>query len=117
MNITASPEAVDALKHAIQQVRTDNAPETVRVYVAHQCGCGNTKFQMGLDAPEEGDNQIDIGGVTLLVDPMAAEALTDARLDVVQSENLLAPQFSITTAGNGGGGGCGCGGGHGHHHH
>jgi Fe-S cluster assembly iron-binding protein IscA len=115
MNITASPEAVDALRRAIQQVRTEDAPDTVRVYVAHQCGCGNTKFQMGLDAPEEGDNQIDLGGVTLLVDPMSAEALTDARLDVVQSENLLAPQFSITTASNGGGGGCGCGG-HGHQH-
>lgn len=113
MNFTASPEAVDALKQAINQVRTEDAPNTVRVFVAHQCGCGNTQFQMGLDNLEEGDNQLDLGGVTLIADPMAAEALDGGRLEVVQSDNLMSPQFSISTAN---GGGCGCGGGHGHGH-
>lgn len=117
MNLTATPEAVDALKKAVQQVRPEGGPETVRVYVAHQCGCGTTKFQMGLDNPEEGDNRIDLGGITVIVDPMSADALDEARLEVVESENLMAPQFNIVTQTANGGGGCGCGGGgHGHSH-
>lgn len=120
MNFTASPEAVDALKKAIQQVRPEDGPETVRVYVAHQCGCGTTKFQMGLDSPEETDNRIDLGGITVIVDPESAQALDEARLEVVQSDNLLTPQFNIVTAQAGGGCGCGgggCGGGGGNHGH
>lgn len=113
MTLTATAEAVDALKKAIEQVRPENGPSAVRVYIAHQCGCGNTKFQMGLDEPAADDEQIDLGGITVLVDPYAAPALAEARLDVVQSDNLMAPQFTIAVPNAGGG--CGCGGGH-HHH-
>lgn len=118
MTFTATPEAVDALKQAIAQVstqpETSDVPSAVRVYVASQCGCGNAHFQMGLDEPEADDEQIDVGGVTILVDPNSAPALEGARLEVVHSENLLTPQFHIATANTGG---CGCGGHHGHHHH
>ena len=114
MNFVATPEAVDAIKTVIAQRGPESGPETVRVMVAHQCGCGTTKFQMGFDDREVGDNEIDLGGVTLLIDPVAAQALEDARLEVVHSDNLMTPQFNIATASTGGG--CGCGGG-GHHHH
>ncbi len=114
MNITVTPEAVDALKKAIDQRGPETGPSTVRVMVSHQCGCGNTKFQMGFDDPESDDARIDLGGVTLLVDPFSAPALQDARLEVVQSDNLMGPRFQIATPNSSGG--CGCGGG-GHHHH
>ncbi|MGH2441658.1 MAG: iron-sulfur cluster biosynthesis family protein [Chloroflexota bacterium] len=112
MNFTATPEAVEAMKTVIQQRGPGEGPQSVRVMVAHQCGCGSTKFQMGFDDPEEGDSRIDVGGITMLVDPHSAEALVDARLEVVESDNLIGPRFNIATAG---GGGCGCGGG-GHSH-
>lgn len=113
MNLTVTPQAVDALKQAIAQRAADEGPAAVRVAVAHQCGCGTTKFEMGFDQPEADDTSIDLGGVTLIVDPFSAPALEDARLEVVQGDNLIGPRFKIETAN---GGGCGCGGG-GHHHH
>lgn len=112
MNLSATPEAVDALKDAIAQRAPEEGPATVRVAVAHQCGCGTTKFEMGFDTPDADDAHIDLGGVTVLVDPYSAPALEDARLEVVRGENLIGPRFKIETAN---GGGCGCGGG-GHHH-
>lgn len=114
MNLTVTPEAVDALKEAIQQRGTDEGPKTVRVMVSHQCGCGSTKFQMGFDDAEAEDARIEVGGITLLVDPFSAPALQDARVEVVQGDNLIGPRFKIETPNAGGG--CGCGGG-GHHHH
>jgi iron-sulfur cluster assembly accessory protein len=115
MNFTATPEAVEAIKTVIQQRGQEEGPQSVRVMVAHQCGCGNTKFQMGFDNVEEGDNEIDLGGITVLVDPHSADALNEARLEVVHSDNLMVPQFNIATPNAGGG--CGCGGGGGHHGH
>ncbi len=114
LNFTATPEAVGAIKQVIDQRGVDEGPAMVRVMIAHQCGCGTTKFQMGFDDLEEGDDQIDVGGLTVLVDPHSAQALQDARLELVTSENLLTPQFNIATP-SVGGGGCGCGGG-GHEH-
>lgn len=112
MNFTATPEAVDAIKTVMEKRSAEEGPRSVRVMVAHQCGCGSTKFQMGFDDREEGDSEIDLGGVTLLVDPYSAEALNEAKLEIVQSDNLMVPQFNITTPNAGG---CGCGGG-GHSH-
>ncbi len=114
MNLTVTPEAVDALKQAIAQRGPDEGPATVRVAVAHQCGCGTTKFQMGFDDADVDDSRIDVSGITLIVDPQSAPALEDARLEVVQGENLIGPRFKIETA-NPSAGGCGCGGG-GHQH-
>jgi iron-sulfur cluster assembly accessory protein len=111
MNLTVTPEAVDALKQAISQRPPEEGPSVVRVVVAHQCGCGSTKFQMGFDEADADDTHIDLGGVTLVVDPFSAPSLEGARLEVVQDGNLIGPRFKIETPN---GGGCGCGGGH-HH--
>jgi iron-sulfur cluster assembly accessory protein len=114
MNITVTPRASEELLKAVEQFRQQEEalPEAVRVYVAHQCGCGTAKFGMGFDEPDADDNRIDIGGVTLLVDPMAAPLLDNAEVDY--SDDLMQQGFLINTPNVGGG--CGCGG-HGHEGH
>ena len=109
MTLTASPRAVDELKRAIEARRQENATDTVRVMVQSRCGCGAAHFAMGFDEPEEGDNQVDLGGVTLLVDPNSAPFLDQALMDY--SDDLMGKGFRIDAPGAG----CGCGG-HGHRH-
>lgn len=114
MNITISPRAVDELKKAAEARREEQGADTVRVLVQSQCGCGTAHFAMGFDAPEQDDDMIDLGGVTLVVDPTSAPFLENAEMDY--SDDLMGQGFRINAA-NGGGGGCGCGGhGHGHSH-
>ncbi len=113
MNITITPRATEELRKAVDNFRTEDQtlPEGVRVYVAHQCGCGNANFGMGFDEPGTEDNKIDVGGVTLLVDPASAPLLENAQVDY--SDDLMQQGFLINTPKAAGGGGCGCGG-HGH---
>jgi iron-sulfur cluster insertion protein len=114
MNITVTPRASEELRKAVDTFRQqeENLPEGVRVFVQHQCGCGNANFGMGFDNPEDEDSRIDVGGITLLVDPMAAPLLENAQVDY--SDDLMQQGFVIQTPNAGGG--CGCGGGHGHGH-
>jgi len=108
VNLTITPRANDELKKAVES-RTAEGPNAVRVLVASQCGCGSAHFQMGFSDPEPDDNTIDLGGVTLLVDPFSAPFLDNAEVDY--SDDLVGKGFRINAAN---GGGCGCGGGH-HH--
>ncbi|HLJ68633.1 MAG TPA: iron-sulfur cluster assembly accessory protein [Chloroflexota bacterium] len=110
MNVTVLPKASDELRKAVDERRQQNATDTIRVMVQSQCGCGKAHFAMGFDQPAEGDNQIDVNGVTLLIDPGSAPFLENAEIDY--SDELMGRGFQIHTAN---GGGCGCGGG-GHHH-
>jgi iron-sulfur cluster assembly accessory protein len=107
MNLMVSPRATDELKKAIES--RQEGPETVRVLVQSQCGCGAAHFAMGFDAPQPDDNRIDLGGVMLVVDPDSAPFLDNAEMDY--SDDLMGQGFRI----NAPGGGCGCGG-HGHQH-
>lgn len=111
MNINVLPRASEELSKAVEARRQENATDTVRVLVQSRCGCGSAHFAMGFDEPEEGDNRIDINGVTLLVDPDSAPFLDNAEMDY--SDDLMGQGFRINPAN---GGGCGCGGGYGHHH-
>src|SRR4051812_5670163 len=111
MNITVSPRASEELEKAITSRREEQrGPDTVRVMVQSSCGCGSANFAMGFDDPEDGDDRIDLGGVTLLVDAMSAPYLENAEMDY--SDDLMGRGFTISTPNSGG---CGCGGG-GHHH-
>ena len=111
MNMTVHPRASEELRKAVESRREQQATDTVRVLVQSQCGCGAAHFAMGFDEPEEGDDRIEINGVTLLVDPNSAPFLENAEMDY--SDDLMGQGFKINAAN---GGGCGCGGGHGHHH-
>jgi iron-sulfur cluster assembly protein len=113
INLNVSTKAQDELKKAVESRRTEAAgPDTVRVLVQSRCGCGSAHFAMGFDEAQDGDDRIDINGVTLLVDPDSAPYLDQAEVDY--SDDLMGHGFLIN-APSAGGGGCGCGGG-GHHH-
>jgi iron-sulfur cluster assembly protein len=115
MNLTVTPRASEELRKAFDQFKEQEQtlPNAVRVYVAHQCGCGSASFGMGFDEPEPDDTTFEVSGVTLLVDPVAAPLLEDAQVDY--SDELMQHGFLINTPNAGGGCGCG-GGGHGHGH-
>jgi len=112
MNLNASPRAVDELRKAAESRRHEQGPDTVRLSVQSRCGCGSAHFGMWFDDASEADNVVDLGGVTLLVDPEAAPLLDNASVDY--SDDLMGKGFRISTPQAGGG--CGCGGGHGHQH-
>ena len=112
MNMIASARAVGELKKAIEERRERDGTDTVRVMVRSRCGCGKAHFAMGFDRPQESDSRLDLGGVTVLVDPDSAPFLENAEMDY--SDDLMGKGFRILVPGAGGG--CGCGGGQGHHH-
>jgi iron-sulfur cluster insertion protein len=97
----------DAAAHKVSQLieQEGNAGLKLRVYVQ---GGGCSGFQYGFTFDEEvqeGDTEIENGGVTLLVDPMSVQYLMGAEIDY--REDLSGAQFIIrnpnaTTT-------CGCG--------
>ena len=97
----------DAAAHKVGQLieQEGNAALKLRVYVQ---GGGCSGFQYGFTFDEEiqeGDTEIENGGVTLLVDPMSVQYLMGAEIDY--REDLSGAQFIIrnpnaTTT-------CGCG--------
>jgi iron-sulfur cluster insertion protein len=97
----------DAAAHKVSQLieQEGNAALKLRVYVQ---GGGCSGFQYGFTFDEEiqeGDTEIENGGVTLLVDPMSVQYLMGAEIDY--REDLSGAQFIIrnpnaTTT-------CGCG--------
>lgn len=108
MNITTTPRAADELKKAVAERPEVEGPAAVRVMVQSQCGCGSAHYAMGFDQPQQDDATIDVGGITLLVDPNSAPFLDNAELDYVTGQ-LGEGGFAINAAN---GGGCGCGGHH-----
>jgi iron-sulfur cluster insertion protein len=97
----------DAAAHKVGQLieQEGNAALKLRVYIQ---GGGCSGFQYGFTFDEEvqeGDTEIENGGVTLLVDPMSVQYLMGAEIDY--REDLSGAQFIIrnpnaTTT-------CGCG--------
>jgi iron-sulfur cluster insertion protein len=97
----------DAAAHKVSQLieQEGNSSLKLRVYVQ---GGGCSGFQYGFtfdEETQEGDAQIENGGVTLLVDPMSVQYLMGAEIDY--REDLSGAQFIIrnpnaTTT-------CGCG--------
>jgi iron-sulfur cluster insertion protein len=98
-----SENAARKVKSLIEEEKNPNLK--LRVFIT---GGGCSGFQYGFTFDEtvnEGDTQVEKGGVTLLVDPMSIQYLTGAEIDY--TEGLEGAQFVIrnpnaTTT-------CGCG--------
>lgn len=85
----------DAAAHKVGQLieQEGNVALKLRVYVQ---GGGCSGFQYGFTFDEEiqeGDTEIENGGVTLLVDPMSVQYLMGAEIDY--REDLSGAQFII----------------------
>lgn len=124
---------VEVTKEAETQVRElikSQKPGTgVRIFVqpgggggcGSGCGCGaneeggggRTSFGLAFDRPRNGDEVVQVDGLTILVDPMSAEQVNGAKLDYVQGldqSGFMVLQPNAPTKGmSAGGGGCGCG--------
>ena len=111
MNLTVSPRAADELKKAVTAQNPGESANAVRVMVQGTCGCGSAHFAMGFDEVQPDDNLIELGGITLVVDPDSAPYLENAEVDYY--EDTMRHGFKINAPQSGGG--CGCGG-HGHQH-
>lgn len=117
LKLTVSPEASTKLKEALSaQPRTDLA---LRVYVKPG-GCSGFSYGMGLDEAKPGDQQFEIEGIKVVVDPFSAQYLDGA--EVGFKNELMGGGFTITNPNAASS--CGCGSsfrakddeGHGHSH-
>lgn len=117
LKLTVSPEASTKLKEALSaQTRTDLA---LRVYVKPG-GCSGFSYGMGLDEAKPGDQQFEIEGIKVVVDPFSAQYLDGA--EVGFKNELMGGGFTITNPNAASS--CGCGSsfrakddeGHGHSH-
>ncbi len=107
---TEIPPVVDLTDAAAAKVREllaeeDNPDLSLRVFVS---GGGCSGFQYGFtfdEKREDGDTEVEHGGVTLLIDPLSVQYLTGAQIDFTDSLEgasfvIRNPNASTT---------CGCG--------
>jgi iron-sulfur cluster assembly accessory protein len=57
-------------------------------------GCSGFQYALGFDrGPQDGDNEIEMNGVTVVIDPFSAPYLTGAEIDYVDA--LMGAGFAI----------------------
>ena len=57
-------------------------------------GCSGFQYELGFDrGPQEGDNEVEMHGVTVVVDPFSAPYLTGSEIDYVDA--LMGAGFAI----------------------
>jgi iron-sulfur cluster assembly accessory protein len=83
--------AIDEIK-AIQQ-KPDHAGQTLRVYV-EQGGCSGMQYGLVFDEARDGDETVEAGGVTVLVDSFSAQYIRGSTVDY--SDALTGGGFKIT---------------------
>jgi Fe-S cluster assembly iron-binding protein IscA len=90
MTITLSPDAAEHLQH-------DLAGRVLRI--AFTTGCGGSGYRLGYASePVDGDRTIDVGGVTIALDDMAASRLDGAVIayDAEEDGYLLEHPDAVT---------------------
>ena len=102
-SINLSPSAVRKVQELVSE--EENASLKLRVYIT---GGGCSGFQYGFSFDEEAaedDTAIEVGGVTLLVDPMSFQYLVGSEVDYTEglegSRFIINNPYATTT--------CGCG--------
>ncbi len=89
--LTITPDAADQLKSFLTEQGTPAG--ALRVFVAPG-GCSGLQYGMTVDeGAEEGDEEIETGGVKLLVDNFSAMYLEGAEIDYVNS--LMGGGFTV----------------------
>ncbi len=102
--VIVSPEAKDKLQEALLgQSRKDLA---LRVYVKPG-GCSGFSYGMGLDEPKANDQQYDIDGLKVVIDPFSAQHLEGAEIGF--KNEMAGGGFTITNPNAPASSGCGCG--------
>lgn len=89
--VNVTPEAKDKLQEALAaQARKDLA---LRVYVKPG-GCSGFSYGMGLDEAKANDQEFDVDGLRVVIDPFSAQYLEGA--EIGYKDELMGGGFTIT---------------------
>ncbi len=101
--LTMTDAAIAKVKHfATTMPDSENKP--LRIFVQGG-GCSGFQYGFQFDEKREDDNLLEVGGISVVVDPQSATYLRDSKVDYV--EDFRGAGFSVTNPQSTGG--CGCG--------
>ena len=90
VTVTESAAAADKIK---QLMAEENEVAVLRVAVQGG-GCSGFQYALGFDrGPQDGDNEIEMNGVRVVIDPFSAPYLAGAEIDYVDA--LMGAGFAI----------------------
>jgi len=94
---TSSEPVVRLSDAAVAEIKAmrekpEHAGKTLRVYV-EQGGCSGMQYGLVFDEPREGDQTVEVGGVTALVDAFSAQYIRGSLVDY--SDSLTSGGFKI----------------------
>lgn len=101
--LTLTDAAVEKVKFFAKSM-PDSENKPLRIFV-HGGGCSGFQYGFQFDEQHDGDNVLEFGGITVVVDAQSATYLRDSTVDYV--EDFRGAGFSVTNPQSTGG--CGCG--------
>ncbi len=101
--LTLTDAAIEKVKH-FAKTMPDSEGKPLRVFIQGG-GCSGFQYGFTFDEKKEGDNVLEQGGVTVLVDQQSAQYLRGAKVNYV--EDFRGAGFSVENPNSTGG--CGCG--------
>lgn len=101
--LSLTDAAIDKVKY-FATTMPDSEGKPLRIFVQGG-GCSGFQYGFQFDEKRDGDNVIEQGGITVVVDPQSAGYLKDARVNYV--EDFRGAGFAVENPNASGG--CGCG--------
>jgi iron-sulfur cluster assembly accessory protein len=101
--LSLTDAAVEKAKY-FAKTMPDSEGKPLRIFV-HGGGCSGFQYGFQFDEQHDGDNVLEFGGITVVVDAQSATYLRDSTVDYV--EDFRGAGFSVTNPQSTGG--CGCG--------
>jgi iron-sulfur cluster insertion protein len=101
--LSLTDAAVEKVKY-FAKTMPDSENKPLRIFVGGG-GCSGFQYGFQFDEKREGDNVLELSGITVVVDPQSATYLRDSTVDYV--EDFRGAGFSVTNPQATGG--CGCG--------
>jgi iron-sulfur cluster assembly accessory protein len=90
--LTITPNAATKIRELMAEEAEGDA--TVLRVAIQGGGCSGFQYELGFDrGPQDGDNEIEMNGVTVVVDPFSAPYLTGSEIDYVDA--LMGAGFAI----------------------
>lgn len=102
--LSLTDAAVEKVKFFAKSM-PDSTDKPLRIFVQGG-GCSGFQYGFQFDEKKEGDNVIEQGGITVLVDPQSVQYLKDSVVNYV--EDFRGAGFAVENP-NATGGSCGCG--------
>lgn len=98
----------DSAKAQLDSYFADKEKSPVRVFLAG--GCCGPKLSLALDEVREGDESVETGGYTLVVEKTLLEASGKISIDMTEYGFSVDSENAVSGGGGCGSGGCGSGG-------